>query len=616
VTTAVAPVAEPPARARLRWDTPYYSENCLKIVTTAGMLVPFVWKPEQVRLFEALEAQRAAGQPQRAIILKARKLGFSTATQAMIVQRATQRQYHRALVVAQDGKTAGELFDIGKRMYDHLPGEEESGYPWLKPAVTNQRKSRMLAFGEPSREARNRGDVGLDAQILVDTAQEVEAGRGFTYHSLHLSEVAFWPDVKKMTALLNAVPDEPNTLIVKESTANGFNHFKEDWDRAENGESDYMTVFSPWFAEPSYFRRFLSDNDRETFIASIGAGPWGEDEPALVELGITPEQLHWRRWCIVNKNDSDLETFHQEYPSTPEEAFLSTGKRVFSPTLVRRVIDRTDVTDPRAPSEATPGPEMGSLRNRSTKERQGRHGRVVVPQEPYWTPGSGLGSPWRVWERPDAGFDEQGVKVRDAGRYLVAVDPAGADDTEDGSANHAIQVIDHRTLQQVAEAEFDRADPDEVAIQAYLAAVHWNDAWLAFETTGGYGLSMARMCWQDFAYPFLYFRKSVDDRAEKQRDRLGWDTNRVTKRLLEDGGKELLRAERDGIRSRRLAGQMLTYVEHRPGRTGPEKGKVADLLMAWLIAQEIAREKPIRPERKASSSSTMHYTPRDPRTGY
>jgi hypothetical protein len=61
---------------------------------------------------------------------------------------------------------------------------------------------------------------------------------------------------------------------------------------------------------------------------------------------------------------------------------------------------------------------------------------------------------------------------------------------------------------------------------------------------------------------------------------------------------------------------LLTYIEHKPGRYAPEKGKFADLLMAWLIAQEIAKQKPVRPERKASSSSTMHYTPRDPRTGY
>jgi hypothetical protein len=52
-----------------------------------------------------------------------------------------------------------------------------------------------------------------------------------------------------------------------------------------------------------------------------------------------------------------------------------------------------------------------------------------------------------------------------------------------------------------------------VGVQAYLAALHWNDAWLAIETTGGYGLAMARMIWIDFGYPFLYFRKSLEDRS-------------------------------------------------------------------------------------------------------
>lgn len=616
MTTAVAP-AEAEGIARLRWDTPYYSEHCLKIVDPGGTLVPFMWKPEQLRLFEALERQRLAGEPQRAIILKARKIGYSTAAQALLIHRATQRQYHRSLVVGHKKDTAGELFDIGKRMYDNLPGDEASGLAWLKPPIANQRRQDMLLFAEPSREARARGVVGLDSLYRVDTAEEFEAGRGFTYHSLHLSEVAFWPKVQKMVALLNAVPDEPNTLIIKESTAYGFNHFKEDWDAAVDGTSAYAWIFSAWFDEPSYMRPFLTEGEREEFIEQIGRGPFGEDEPALRQLGVSPEQLNWRRWAIVNKCQADIETFHQEYPSTPEEAFLGTGKRVFSMAVVKHVIDRTAATDPQRPSEAFPGPRVGVLEATGYRERGGRHGRVQVPQAPRWKQSSGRFDRWRVWEHPDMGFDENGEKVREIGRYVVAVDPSGADDTqEDGSAEHAIQVIDQRTGEQVAEFSTDRLDEIEVGVQAYMAAIYWNEAWLAFETTGGYGLAMARMCWQDFGYPFLYFRKSLEDRGEKQQDRLGWDTGPSTKRLLIAGGRELLRTEQDGIRSRRLAQQLLTYIEHKPGRYAPEKGKFADLLMAWLIAQEIAKEKPVRPERKASSSSTMHYSPRDPRTGY
>jgi hypothetical protein len=68
-----------------------------------------------MKLWDGLEQQRLAGQPQRAIILKARQLGFSTMAQSLIEWRATTRANHRALVIAQDTDTAGSLFDMGKR---------------------------------------------------------------------------------------------------------------------------------------------------------------------------------------------------------------------------------------------------------------------------------------------------------------------------------------------------------------------------------------------------------------------------------------------------------------------------------------------------------------------
>jgi hypothetical protein len=150
-----------------------------------------------------------------------------------------------------------------------------------------------------------------------------------------------------------------------------------------------------------------------------------------------------------------------------------------------------------------------------------------------------------------------------------------------------------------------------------MAAVYWNEAWLAFETTGGYGLAMARMCWQDFGYPFLYFRKSLDDRGRSSSDqaRLGHEP---VDEAAADRRRPRAAAHRAATGSARAGWRSRCSPTWSTSRaaTRPEKGKVADLLMAWLIAQEIAKEKPIRPERKASSSSTMHYTPRDPRTGY
>jgi hypothetical protein len=51
-----------------------------------------------------------------------------------------------------------------------------------------------------------------------------------------------------------------------------------------------------------------------------------EEENQLLELGATIEQLIWRRDKI---NDSSLEDFHVEYPSTDIECFINTGANIF-----------------------------------------------------------------------------------------------------------------------------------------------------------------------------------------------------------------------------------------------------------------------------------------------
>jgi hypothetical protein len=104
-----------------RNDPAFYAETCLKIVDKRSRLVPLAPRPAQEKLYAAIREQRDAGLPVRIIVLKSRKVGISTAVQGVIVQNCTQRANRRGLVVAQDGDTAGELFDIGNGMYVNLP---------------------------------------------------------------------------------------------------------------------------------------------------------------------------------------------------------------------------------------------------------------------------------------------------------------------------------------------------------------------------------------------------------------------------------------------------------------------------------------------------------------
>jgi hypothetical protein len=88
------------------------------------------------------------------------------------------------------------------------------------------------------------------------------------------------------------------------------------------------------------------------------------------------DQLAWRRHTIRNKCRGAIEAFHQEYPATHEEAFLSSGMPLFEPSLiakqrelgVREPLFQGALVDPEA--EALLGRRPLSLEEREALQAQ------------------------------------------------------------------------------------------------------------------------------------------------------------------------------------------------------------------------------------------------------
>lgn len=636
---------------RLQYDTAFWARHCAKIVDKRKQLVPLVARPWQVEFDEALEKQRAAGQPMRAIVLKARKLGFSTWVVAKFMQRLTQFQYQSAITCAQDVKTAGVLFDIADIIYQHLPEEHELGMGFnIRPELTGASFSpsgrKFMQFGERSRQLRKRSTQSI---LEIDTAQTPEAGRGYTPSLIHGSEVAKWPGGdstgSKLLSLMNAVPDEPETIVVLESTANGFNHFQKRWQRAVEGSNDPLTgdlfvpVFAAWHRDPDCAAVFASEEDRERFVASIGEGEYGEDEPMLIErFACTPEQLLWRRRTIREKCGDSIEQFKQEYPASPEEAFIGSGNSVFGTILVSRAI---------AAAEKAPEPVKGWLRGDAWVTKQTRGGTVEVPQTALWVPQTAvqslapaekpaMGAPLlEVWEHPfrsvadlqsqyaTGAISETQLEgelerslEREPGCYIVTVDVAG-DPVASGKDGdfHAIQVIDHISKQQVA-AWRGRVDHADLRLLALLVALYYNEAYLAVEVTGGPGLSVAVPLQQDYRYKFMHRRREVDTRTQRETQKVGWDTNRATKPLIEGAMLDAFKDGTHGIRQMATALEFNTYVIDEKGEHGARDGEHDDLCMAWMIAQYLSTQ--LRPKRRkhAKTGRVRGFDPLDSDLGY
>jgi hypothetical protein len=148
------------------------------------------------------------------------------------------------------------------------------------------------------------------------------------------------------------------------------------------------------------------------------------------------------------------------------------------------------------------------------------------------------------------------------------------------------------------------------------AAVYYNRALVAVETTGGYGFSIVHKLHRDFHYPYVYVGQRLDSKDnEDEERRLGWNSSRASKTVMEDTMRERLRTNTHGIRSQKIARQFFNYVTLKNGRTGAEKGKRTDLVMALQIAHQIKQEEEPRPQ-LGDFVLVTNPRPYDPRTGY
>lgn len=286
-------------RQRLKSDFLHYAAKCLSIRTKAGKVESFTMNTAQLHIHACIEEQLARTGKVRAIILKGRQQGCSTYVEGRFYWKVTHRKGVRAFILTHHADATNNLFELASRYHDNCPVV-------VKPH-TGASNAKELLF-----------DL-LDSGYKVGTAGSTAVGRGSTIQFFHGSEVAFWPNAQTHAAgVLQAVPDEPGTEVIKESTANGLgNYFHKEWQDAVAGKSDYIAIFVPWYWQEEYAREvpagFTLDSDEEKYRDAYE---------------LTMEQMVWRRAKIVELGEL---LFKQEYPATAAEAFQMSGHDPYIP---------------------------------------------------------------------------------------------------------------------------------------------------------------------------------------------------------------------------------------------------------------------------------------------
>jgi hypothetical protein len=503
-------------------NTKRYIEEYIKIRNKEGKIIDFKLNYPQQRLYNIIKEQKKAKKPVRIIILKARQMGFSTLTESILFKETVTKFNRRTGIITHKATATSNLFNMSKLMLEELP-------PDITPSIQKSNAQELIFDNESG--------TGLKSKIKCMTAGTKGVGRSDTFDNLHLSELAFWEgDVTAtLTGLLQAVPNLPDTMIIIESTANGYEKFKELWDQAVNGESDFVPLFVAWYELPEYSMTYS------------GFKLTAEEEKLKELYNLTNEQLEWRRWCIRNNCQNDIEQFKQEYPSNPEEAFISTGRCIFDKEAI---IDRLR----RVPKPIKQGYFIYD-------EEQAKHN--VMSNIRWVNDKKGCIKIYKLPNQP--AFTE----------YCIGGDTAGDTLGDEFSSD----VVDARTLEQVATLTMD-VDEDLYAKQMYCLGMYYKWALISVETNFS---TFPQKKLEELGYPKFYVRETVDRFDKSVTKQFGFNTNRKTKPLILNELVELVRDHTEIFNDEKTLRQMLTFVKKDGGKLEAEDGYHDDKVMSIAI---------------------------------
>lgn len=495
-----------------------YIENYLKIVNKEGKLVPLKFNYAQQILYDTIKKLKSENKLVRIIILKARQLGLSTATGGIFNSNTLLNFNVKTGIITHKSDATSNLFNMYKIMYQNLPEQ-------LKPELLNDNQNTLVFNNEKG--------TGLNSSIKCMTAGSAGVGRSTTYQQLHMSEYAFWPGNKKDTylGLVQTVPATPDSMIIIESTPNGYDDFKDKWDDAVAGKSDFVPLFFPWYINPEYKMTYSG------FELT-------EDELEIKELyNLSNEQITWRRWCIKNNCSNDLDQFKQEYPSCPEEAFLSTGKCVFPKESVVNRLQK--VHDPI---------KTGYFKYEYNGKTITSFEFVESKAKPYI----------KIYEN-----------VKNNYPYVLGGDTAGI-----GTDSFAGDVINNVTGNQSATLEIE-LDETEYVMQMFCLGKYYNEALLCIETN--YSTYPVKKLWE-MDYTNQYLRQVDEGLNIKIQDKLGFNTNKATRPVIIAELVVFFKECIYLINDRTTLREALTFIKRSDGKQAADDGYHDDRIMSLAIA--------------------------------
>jgi hypothetical protein len=557
-------------RLRIKYDFEYWACTCATIFDKiSGQEVKFRLRKAQRKLLKVLVETAFALKPIRIILLKARQWGGSTLIQLFSSWiQLFHRKNWNSVIATHIEEAARNIRTMYTLMGERHPKEIQ--------------EVRFKAFEGSS---KNKQVVDRGCVIYIGSMERPNSLHSGNYKLVHCSEVGLWKATKErkpsdfVNAFEGSVPLEPFTMVALESTAKGTgNFFHTMWMGATRGENAYTPVFVAWWEIDMYTKPFSSYQEMKMFVESMN-----EKELYMFQLGATLEGLNWYREKRKSyENDWDMQ---EGFPSTPEEAFVTSGRKAHHPLHIKQmeVFTKKPLYIGEMFADAPSGKEAI---NNSLMFKE-------LAKGDFW-----------VWSLPDKS------KLYEH-RYLVSLDIGGSAAKADWSV---IRVLDRLPMMNGGVPEFVATyrfhmDQDLTAWRAVQVAKYYNDALLVveanvlntFQTEGNFTATVLDII--SHVYPHLYYRDSPEKIKEGLPAKYGFWTGSNKSEIVSvvnKGLRDMGFIERD----QRMLDECGWYELKPNGTYGAIDGQHDDIYMSSGICLWVSAKMPLPAEVPIINMST------------
>ncbi|MHA1401180.1 MAG: hypothetical protein ACTSQE_12595 [Candidatus Heimdallarchaeaceae archaeon] len=259
----------------------------------------------------------------RNIILKSRQLGFTTDEAIDALDDTLFTKNFSTLMISYDQDSGVDLFDGKVKLaWDNVPSDIKK----LFKVESNRANTLKFGFGNNTYSnfrVRNKGRSG-------------------TYNRVHVSEfgkICKESPQKAKEIMSGTIPSIPlDGRMDIESTAEGesghfYDMFWEAWDR---GEPRYKQEFKSHFYNWTWDDDEIAKVEKIIHIEDMDNSEIFEEYQTKHKLSDIEISFYYLKWLSMGKN---WKLIQQEFPTTPEEAFISSGHKLFDKDVVAEMLN-------------------------------------------------------------------------------------------------------------------------------------------------------------------------------------------------------------------------------------------------------------------------------------